>query len=229
MDRRQFTGQLAFGAGLWVWAARSQALALSDADATAGLKAALQRGAEVAVSLLGKADGFLGNPKVKIPLPSGLDSAAKVMRGMGQGAQVDELVTAMNRAAEAAVPESKQLLSDAVSHMTVSDAKKILNGGETSVTRFFADKTRKPLGEKFLPIVTVQTEKVSLAQKYNAVAGQASGFGLVKKEDANVQQYVTGKTLDGLYYMIGEEEKKIRKDPVGTGSELLTKVFGSLG
>ena len=229
MNRRQFTSQLAVGAGLWVWAARSQALALSDADATAGLKAALQRGAEVAVSLLGKADGFLGNPKVKIPLPSGLDSAAKVMRGMGQGAQVDELVTAMNRAAEAAVPESKQLLSDAVSHMTVSDAKKILNGGETSVTRFFADKTRKPLGEKFLPIVTVQTEKVSLAQKYNAVAGQASGFGLVKKEDANVQQYVTGKTLDGLYYMIGEEEKKIRKDPVGTGSELLTKVFGSLG
>jgi hypothetical protein len=229
MDRRQFTSQLAFGAGLWVWAARAQAMALSDADASAGLKAALHRGAEVAVSLLGKPDGFLGNPKVKIPLPSGLDSAAKVMRGMGQGAQVDELVTAMNRAAEAAVPESKQLLSDAVSHMTVSDAKKILNGGETSVTRFFADKTRKPLGEKFLPIVTVQTEKVSLAQKYNAVAGQASGFGLVKKEDANVQQYVTGKTLDGLYYMIGEEEKKIRKDPVGTGSELLTKVFGSLG
>jgi hypothetical protein len=229
MDRRQFTSQLAFGAGLWVWAARAQAMALSDADASAGLKAALHRGAEVAVSLLGKPDGFLGNPKVKIPLPSGLDSAAKVMRGLGQGAQVDELVTAMNRAAEAAVPESKQLLSDAVSQMTVSDAKKILNGGDTSVTHFFADKTRKPLGEKFLPIVTVQTEKVSLAQKYNAVAGQASGFGLVKKEDANVQQYVTGKTLDGLYYMIGEEEKKIRKDPVGTGSELLKKVFGSLG
>ena len=229
MDRRQFTSQLAFGGGLWVWAARAQALALSDADASAGLKAALQRGSEVAVGLLGKPDGFLGNPKVKIPLPSGLDSAAKVMRGLGQGAQVDELVTAMNRAAEAAVPESKQLLSDAVSQMTVSDAKKILTGGDTSVTRFFADKTRKPLGQKFLPIVTEQTEKVSLAQKYNAVASQASGFGLVKKEDANVQQYVTGKTLDGLYYMIGEEEKKIRKDPVGTGNELLKKVFGSLG
>lgn len=228
MDRRQFTGHLAVGAGLWIWAAQARALSLSDADASAGLKEALQRGAEVAVGLLGKTDGFLGNPKVRIPLPSGLDSAAKLMRGLGQGAQVDELVTAMNRAAESAVPEAKPLLIDAVHSMTVTDARKILTGGQTSVTKFFAGKTRKPLGIKFLPIVTSHTEKVALAQKYNAVAGQASGFGLVKKEDANVQQYVTGKALDGLYYMIGEEERRIRKDPVGTGSALLKKVFGAL-
>jgi hypothetical protein len=228
MDRREFTGRVVVGAGLWIWAAQARALSLSDADASAGLKEALQRGAEVAVGLLGKTDGFLGNPKVRIPLPSGLDSAAKLMRGLGQGAPVDELVTAMNRAAESAVPEAKPLLIDAVHSMTVTDARKILTGGQTSVTQFFAGKTRKPLGIRFLPIVTAHTEKLALAQKYNAVAGQASGFGLVKQEDANVQQYVTGKALDGLYYMIGEEERRIRKDPVGTGSTLLKKVFGSL-
>jgi hypothetical protein len=228
MDRREFTGRLVVGSGLWIWAAPARALSLSDADASAGLKEALQRGAEVAVGLLGKTDGFLGNPKVRIPLPSGLDSAAKLMRGLGQGAQVDELVTAMNRAAESAVPEAKPLLIDAVHSMTVTDARKILTGGQTSVTNFFAGKTRKPLGMRFLPIVTAHTEELALAQKYNAVAGQASGFGLVKQEDANVQQYVTGKALDGLYYMIGEEERRIRKDPVGTGSTLLKKVFGSL-
>jgi hypothetical protein len=228
MDRREFTGRLVVGSGLWIWAAPARALSLSDADASAGLKEALQRGAEVAVGLLGKTDGFLGNPKVRIPLPSGLDSAAKLMRGLGQGAPVDELVTAMNRAAESAVPEAKPLLIDAVHSMTVTDARKILTGGQTSVTNFFAGKTRKPLGMRFLPIVTAHTEELALAQKYNAVAGQASGFGLVKQEDANVQQYVTGKALDGLYYMIGEEERRIRKDPVGTGSTLLKKVFGSL-
>jgi hypothetical protein len=228
VDRRQFNGRIATGLGLWVMWAETQALSLSDADASAGLKAALDRGAASAVALLGQKDGFLGNPKVKIPLPGGLDSAAKLLRTIGQGDKVDELVTAMNRAAEAAVPEAKPLLIDAVKSMTVSDAQKILKGGDTSVTQFFAEKTRKPLGEKFLPIVTRETQKVDLADKYNAVAGQAAGYGLVKKEDANVQKYVTGKALDGLYFMIGEEERKIRKDPVGTGSDILKKVFGSL-
>ena len=180
------------------------------------------------MGLLGQTDGFLGNPQVRIPLPGALDKAAKLLRGLGQGQKVDELVTAMNRAAEAAVPESKALLTDAVKTMSVTDAKKILSGGDTSVTSFFAEKTRAPLGVKFLPIVTQATEKVSLADKYNAVAGKGVSMGLVKKEDANVQQYVTGKALDGLYVMIGEEEKKIRQDPVGTGSAILKKVFGSL-
>jgi hypothetical protein len=122
----------------------------------------------------------------------------------------------------------KDLLVSAVKSMSVSDAKKILSGGDTSVTTFFAEKTRAPLGLKFLPVVTKATEKVGLADKYNKVAAKASGIGLVRKEDANIQQYVTGKTLDGLYTVIGEEEKKIRQDPVGTGSEILKKVFGSL-
>jgi hypothetical protein len=139
---------------------------------------------------------------------------------------VDELVTAMNRAAEAAVPEAKSLLVAAVRSISVEDGLKIVRGGETSVTEFFAAKTRVPLAEKFLPIVTRATEKVALAAKYNAVASKASGLGLLKKEDANVQQYVTGKALDCLYLMIGEEERKIRSDPVATGSAILKKVFG---
>jgi hypothetical protein len=126
------------------------------------------------------------------------------------------------------VPEAKTLLVNAVKTMSVSDAKRVLTGGEGSVTAFFAEKTRSALSTKFLPIVTKATDKVALADKYNALAGKASGMGLLKKEDANIQQYVTGKTLDGLYLMIGEEEKKIRQDPIGTGSAILKKVFGSL-
>jgi hypothetical protein len=169
---------------------------------------------------------FLGNPKVRIPLPGYLEDAAKLMRTLGQGKRVDELVTAMNRAAEAAVPEARTLLVNTVKQISVEDALRIVKGGDTAVTDFFARKTRTPLGEKFLPIVTQATERVSLADKYNRVAGKAQGLGLVKPEDANVQQYVTRKALDGLYLMIAEEEKKIRADPVGTGSAILKKVFG---
>jgi hypothetical protein len=123
---------------------------------------------------------------------------------------------------------AKDILVNSVKSMSVDDAKKILSGGDTSVTGFFAEKTREPLGVKFLPVVTKATEKVGLADKYNDIAGKAAGMGLMKKEDANIQQYVTGKSLDGLYLMIGEEEKKIRQDPVGTGSAILKKVFGAL-
>jgi hypothetical protein len=201
---------------------------LSNAEASQGLKTALEQGALAAVGLLGRTDGFLGNEKVRIPLPGYLEDASNLMRMLGQGARIDELITAMNRAAEAAVPMAKDLLVGAVRSMNVSDAKKILAGGETSVTTFFAEKTRAPLGVKFLPVVTKATAKVGLAEKYNQVAGKVADLGLVKKEDANIQTYVTGKALDGLYLMIGEEEKKIRKDPVGTGSALLKKVFGAL-
>jgi Protein of unknown function (DUF4197) len=227
MQRRKFTSGLFSIGGLWAFAAPVRA-EVSEVDAATGIRAALQRGAESAVGLLGKADGFAGNPLVRIPLPGFLNEVAKVAKYTGQQAKVDELVTAMNRAAEAAVPEAKTLLVNAVKNMSVSDAKRVLTGGEGSVTAFFAEKTRSALSTKFLPIVTKATDKVALAEKYNALAGKASGMGLLKKEDANIQQYVTGKTLDGLYLMIGEEEKKIRQDPIGTGSAILKKVFGSL-
>ncbi len=228
MQRRKFTSGVVSAGGLWALGASTEAAALSEGDATLGVRAALERGAVAAVGLLGKSGGFLDNPKVRIPLPGFLNDAAQLLKVTGQQKRVDELVTAMNRAAEAAVPEAKALLVSAVKAMSVSDATNLIRGGENSVTQFFAEKTRSPLGVKFLPIVTKATEKVSLADKYNRVAGKASGLGLVKKEDANVQQYVTGKALDGLYLMIGEEERKIRQDPVGTGSAILGKVFGAL-
>ncbi len=178
--------------------------------------------------MLGKPDGFLGNPKVRIPLPGYLADAGKLMRALGRGYQVEELEVAMNRAAEAAVPLARDLLVNAVKAMTVTDAKDILSGGNTSVTDFFAQKTRAPLGGRFLPVVTQATRKVGLAEKYNRVAGKAAGMGLLKKDDAAIEPYVTRKSLDGLYAMIGEEEKKIRQDPAGTGNAILRKVFGSV-
>ena len=204
------------------------AAGLTETDAVSGLRAALERGAVAAVGLLGRPDGFLGNPQVRIPLPPALEEAAKLLKMTGQSKRIDELVTAMNRAAEAAVPEAKALLVNAVKAMSVEDALQVLRGGDTAVTEFFAGKTREPLGVKFLPIVERATDKVKLADKYNAVAAKGVGLGLVKREDANVQQYVTRKALDGLYFMIGEQEKKIRADPVGTGSAILKKVFGGL-
>jgi len=228
MNRREFTVGCMAASTAGLAAVPARAFDLSESDAASGVRTALERGATAAVGLLGKTDGFLGNPKVRIPLPGFLEDAAKLMRTMGQGQRVDELVTAMNRAAEASMPEAKALLVSTVKSMSVEDARKIVTGSDDSVTRFFAEKTREPLGVKFLPIVTRATEKVSLASKYNAVAGKVAGFGLVKKEDANIEQYVTGKALDGLYLMIGEEERKIRQNPVATGSAILKKVFGAL-
>jgi len=208
------------------WSHTALAAGLTESDAAGGIRVALQRGALSAVSLLGRTDGFLGNPKVRIPLPGHLEEAANVLRKFGQGRRVDELVTSMNRAAERAVPEAKALLVQAAKDISVEDALRIVRGGDTSVTDYFAGKTRAPLGERFLPIVTRATERVALADKYNGVAERASRFGLVRPEDANLQQHVTAKALDGLYLMIGEEERKIRRDPVATGSAILRKVFG---
>jgi len=230
MQRRKFTSGVVSAAASWaiVGPEAAWAAGLSEGDAALGVRAALERGAVSAVGLLGRSGGFLDNPKVRIPLPGFLNDAAQLLKFTGQQKRVDELVTAMNRAAEAAVPQGKVLLVNAVKAMSVEDARQIITGGDNSVTQFFAAKTREPLGVTFLPIVTKATEKVKLADKYNSVAGKAAGLGLLSKEDANIQQYVTGKTLDGLYLMIGEEERKIRQDPVGTGSAILKKVFGSL-
>jgi uncharacterized protein DUF4197 len=202
---------------------------LTNADASTGLKQALEQGADQAVSTLGKKDGFLGNKKVKIPLPPRLAKAEKVMRMAGMGPQADELVTAMNRAAEAAVPEAKPLLMNAVKTMSVDDAKNILSGGDDSVTQFFKGKTSDALMEKFIPIVQKYTANVGLAQKYNQVAGKGLQMGLIKKEDADIDNYVARSALDGVYKMIGEEEKAIRANPAKAAGGLAKKVFGALG
>lgn len=221
MDRRHLTAALVVGG----WPGWLRAAA-SEADAAAGVRAALERGALAAVALLGRTDGFLGDPRVRIPLPGYLDKPAKLLKATGQGRQVDELVTAMNRAAEAAVPQARTLFVSTVKAMSVEDALQLVRGSPTSVTDYFAGKTRAPLGEKFLPIVTRATEKLKLAESYNRVAGRAAGLGLVRGEQASVQQHVTARALDGLFLMIGEEEKKIRADPVNTGSAILKRVFG---
>lgn len=225
MHRRHFSLALCAAAASL---AGSRAQALTEGEAATGIRAALERGARIAVDLLGRPDGFLGNPKVRIPLPGALNDAAGLLRAIGQQRRVDELVTAMNRAAEAAVPQATSLLVQAVKAMSVEDARDILTGGDDAATQFFAAKTREPLALRFLPIVGRATERVKLAAKYNALASRAAGLGLVRQEDANIEQYVTGRALDGLYLMIGEEERKIRRDPVGTGSAILKKVFGSL-
>lgn len=228
MQRRKFTS-----ATLCAWlvgtggpASAALPFGFSETDAASGVRAALERGAVAAIGQLGRMDGFLGNPKVRIPLPGVLNDAASLLRATGQAKRVDALVVAMNRAAEAAVPEARSLLVSTVKNLSVDDARRLVTGGDGSVTRFFADKTRSPLGERFLPIVTRATQRVSLAERYNAVAGRAAAFGLMRSEDASVERYVTGKALDGLYLMIGEEEHRIRQDPVGTGSAILRRVFG---
>ncbi len=235
MERRDFGRRLVRHAGRGAvggWAlyalaaAPAYALSLSDlsnAEQVGGLKAALEQGAIAAVGKLGVPDGFLGNPKVKIPLPGFLEQASSVAHMLGMGAQLDELVVAMNRAAEAAVPEAKSLLVAAAKAMSVTDARSILTGGPTSVTEYFRSKTEKPLFERFLPIVTRTTSRVGLAQKYNALVAR-----LPVKGDARIEQHVTGKTLDGLYTVIGEEEVAIRRDPVGAGSAIVRRVFGAM-
>lgn len=202
---------------------------LTNTEASSGLKEALIQGAGKAVGKLGAVDGFLGNPKVKIPLPDSLKKAEKAMRMFGMGKQADELVLKMNRAAEAAVPEAKALLVDSVKKMSVQDAKGILTGGDDAATQYFKRTTSGPMAEKFLPIVKKATENVQLAQQYNKFAEMGSQYGLVKKDQANLEQYVTQKALDGVYLMMAEEEKAIRKDPVGQTSSLLKKVFGAVG
>jgi Protein of unknown function (DUF4197) len=201
---------------------------LTQREALAGLRAALERGSTAAVAKLGRADGFLGDPQVKIPLPESLERAEKLARRLGFSDEVDELVVAMNRAAEAAVPEARKLLVDSVKKMTVQDAKGILTGGDTAGTAYFKRAANTQLHDRFLPIVRTATDKVGVAQRYREFAQPAAAFGLIKTEHADLDEYVTQKALDGLYFMLGEEEKKIRKDPVGTGSAILRRVFGAL-
>jgi hypothetical protein len=198
---------------------------LSESDAAAGVRQALERGAAAAVTLLGRPDGFLANPRVRIPLPGALRQAAKLMRATGQGAKVDELETAMNRAAEQAVPQARDLLVSAVRSMSIEDALRIVRGGDDAATQFFAAKTREPLAARFLPIVTRATERVGLAARYNAVASRAASMGLLEGDAVSVERYVTAKALDGLYLVIAEEERKLRRDPLGAGSALLRRVF----
>lgn len=201
---------------------------LTNSDATSGLKQALADGASAAIGQLGQENGFFGNAKVKIPLPPALQQVESALRFAGMGKQADELVLSMNRAAEAAVPEAKSLLSDSIKKMTVQDAKGILQGGDTSATDYFRRTTQAQLTQRFLPIVKKATDRVGLAAQYNGLAGRASQFGLMSQEQSTIEGYVTGKALDGLYLMIAEKEKAFRQNPLGATSDIVRKVFGAL-
>ncbi len=221
---------VAWLAGLLL-AGAAHALSLADIsgkDAGGGLKEALTQGAGKAVDLLGRQDGFLGNPKVKIPLPESVQKVEGVLRGLGMGKQADELVATMNHAAEAAVPQARTLLVNSIKQMSVQDAKGILSGGEDSATQYFRRTTSGPMAEKFKPIVRSAMAKVKLAEKYDQFAGKAAKYGLVREQDAHLENYVTQKTLDGLFLMIAEEEKAIRQDPADAAGKLAKKVFGAL-
>jgi len=210
-----------------VGAAPARALdlsSLSNADASNGLKDALTQGSAKAVELLGRQDGFLGNAKIKIPLPDTLRRIESGLRLLGMQRQAEELVVTMNRAAESAVPEARALLVDAVKRMTLQDAKAILTGGDTAATDYFRKATSAQLTQRFLPIVTQWTNKVGLANQYNGLIERGAQLGLVK-QDEKIENYVTRKALDGLYLTIGEQERAFRKDPVGTATGAARKVF----
>jgi len=201
---------------------------ISNRDAINGLKDALTRGSQAAVARLGVEDGFLKNDSVRIGLPPSLRSAEAVIRTIGMGTQADELVLRMNRAAEAAVPEARTLLTNAVKKMSVQDAKGILTGGDDAATQYFKRTTSESLAKQFQPIVKKAMAKVKLAEKYNEIAASGARVGLVKEEDAKLEDYVTRRALDGLFVVMAEEEKKIRKDPAGAASSIIRKVFGAI-
>ncbi|MFG0379446.1 DUF4197 domain-containing protein [Pseudomonas sp. zbq_18] len=207
------------------------ALSLSDltqSDASGGLKDALTQGAQIAVKQLGQPGGFSNNDEVRIELPGKLGKAAKTMKMMGMGAEVEELEASMNQAAEAAVPQAQAILLDSVKKMTVTDAKAILAGGDDSATQYLNQSSREAIRAKFLPIVKQATDKVGLVQQYNSFAGQAAAFGVVDAKSAKVEDYVTEKALDGLFQVIAEQEASIRQNPAGAATSLAKKVFGAL-
>jgi hypothetical protein len=219
-----------FAAGLLL-SANVFALSLADLsqqDASGGLKDALVQGAQVAVKQLSAPGGFSNNPEVRIELPGKLGKAAKTMKMMGMGAQVDQLEASMNKAAEAAVPQAQALLVDAVKKMTVADAKSILSGPQDSATQYLNKTSREQIRAKFLPIVKQATDQVGLAQQYNAFAGQAASFGVVDAKSSTVEGYVTEQALDGLFEMIAKQEASIRQNPAAAATSLAKKVFGAL-
>ncbi|WP_053152700.1 DUF4197 domain-containing protein [Pseudomonas sp. Pf153] len=223
----RFTGLCA---GL-LFGAHAMALSLGDlsqSDATGGLKDALTQGAQIAVKQLGTPGGFSNNPDVKIELPGKLGKVASKMKAFGMGDQVDQLETSMNQAAEAAVVQAQPILVNAVKNMSVNDAKAILSGGNDSATQYLNKSSREQIRAKFLPIVKQATDKVGLAQKYNAFAGQAATFGVLDAKSANVENYVTEQALDGLFEMIGKQEATIRENPAAAATSLAKKVFGAL-
>jgi len=198
---------------------------LSDDKIVAGLKQALQFSTSKAVALTGKPDGFLKNEAIKIALPPKLETVGRGMRMLGMGSKVDELEVGMNRAAEQATPKAKLIFLAALKKMTFDDARHILTGNDTAATEYFKRTSSADLTTAFSPIVHQSMEKVGVVQQYDRVIKSAPGGNMIAQE-FDLDKYVVGKTLDGLFYMLGQEEKKIRKNPAAQTTALLKEVFG---
>ncbi|HVJ04457.1 MAG TPA: DUF4197 domain-containing protein [Candidatus Saccharimonadales bacterium] len=198
---------------------------LSDDKIAAGLKEALQLSTSKAVAATGRPDGFLKNESIKILLPSKLNTVGKGLRMMGMGAKVDELEVSMNRAAEQATPAAKGIFLSALRKMSFEDARKILTGGNTSATDYFKRTSSGDLTTAFSPIVKQSMKNVGVVKQYNSVVQSAPG-GSALAGSFDIDKYVVGKTLDGLFFMLGQEEQNIRKNPAEQTTSLLKEVFG---
>jgi hypothetical protein len=197
-----------------------------DNTTVSGLKEALSIGTKNAVKEVSRTDGYYKNEAIKILMPDKLQKVADVLKTVGYEKQVDDFVLSMNRSAEKAAPKAVPIFVDAVKHMTFDDARKILQGGDTAATAFFKEKTRGKLFDEFKPVVTESMDKVGVAQSYKKMTAGYEEIPFMKKEDIDLDHYVTNKALDGLFYMVGEEERKIRTDPAARVTDLLKKVFG---
>ena len=192
----------------------------------AALKQALQVGTENAVKLTGRTDGYFTNKAIKILMPEQLSTIEEGLRMAGYGPEVDQLVLSMNRAAERAAPEAKKIFWDAIGKMTIDDAQRILNGTPTAATDCFKDKTSASLTLAFRPIVDRAMDEVGTARQYNELLGQAKAIPFLKTENYDLDRYVVGKALDGLFRVVGDEERKIRSDPAARVTSLMKEVFG---
>jgi hypothetical protein len=198
---------------------------LSEAKIGSGLKEALKVGTEITVKLTGRVDGYFMNEAIKILMPEKLQTLEKGLRLVGYGPQVDEFVLSMNRAAERAAPQAKQIFWDAIGGMTFDDATKILNGSETAATEYFKSKTTDKLTAAFRPVVDRTMNEVGVTRQYKALVAQYQAIPFVKSETADIDQYVVTKSLDGLFHVLSEEERKIRTNPAARVTDLLKEVF----
>jgi hypothetical protein len=201
---------------------------LTDVKIGSGLQEALKVGTGNAVAQTGTLDGFLANQAIKILMPKSLQTIEKPLRLVGYGPQIDEFVVGMNRAAEKAVPFAKEIFWDAIGQMTFDDARKILNGGDTAATDYFKAKTSKKLHAAFRPSVESVMNEVGVNRQYNDLIGRYQNVPFAKSITFDVNQYVTEKATDGLFYVVGQEEKKIRTNPAARVTDLLKDVFGSV-
>ena len=198
---------------------------LGDVKIGQALKEALQVGTENAVKLTGKTDGYFANQAIKILMPEKLKSLESGLRLAGYGPKMDELVLGMNRAAEHAAPAAKQIFFDAIGDMTIDDGQKILHGPNTAATEYFKAKTTPRLTTAFQPIVEQSMSQVGVSRQYEELLGRAKSIPFLNVEQYDLNKYVVGKSLDGLFHVVGEQEAAIRTNPSARVTDLLKEVF----